>query len=136
MQDNEAVHDPDAGWKSKNRPQSTVARNFSAALDDLFKMDNDLDSLSKNVHQKKQAVTSQSAELEALEARLKAAEERLKNAGKNPAPFPNSRKNSQRRTPVKGAFGEDGDGSNGAPSSPLAQQSNDDSRQQTNGHPD
>lgn len=71
----DVVHDPDAGWKPNNRPQSyvqthqlqalqltticsTVARNFSAALDDLFRIDGGLDSLSKNVFDKYTSLTT------------------------------------------------------------------------------
>lgn len=95
------MEDPDHGWKPKNRPQSTVALNFMSELDDLFKLDGDLDTLDKNVHQKKQAVSTQTQELEALEAKLRAAEERLSQATGNSPP---RRKDSQRRTPIDAAF--------------------------------
>lgn len=92
------MNNPDRGWKPNGRPQSTLAQNFSAALDDLFKIDGGLDDLSKHVHQRKQTVTIQSEELQALEARLRETEERLKRAKTSP---PSSdRKNSQRRTPA------------------------------------
>ncbi|KAJ4369019.1 hypothetical protein N0V83_006101 [Neocucurbitaria cava] len=70
-------------------------------LDNLFKLDGDLDTLDKNVHQKKQAVSTQTQELEALEARLRAAEERLNKAKTSSPP---RRKDSQRRSPIEGAF--------------------------------
>jgi hypothetical protein len=90
-------------------------------LDNLFKLDGDLDSLDKNVHQKyafhlnihqtkprltlppprKQAVSTQTQELEALEARLREAEDRLKQASSNSPP---RRKNSERRSPITGVF--------------------------------
>ncbi|KAI9852078.1 MAG: hypothetical protein M1838_001875 [Thelocarpon superellum] len=72
--------DADGDWRPNNRPQSTIARSFSAALNDAFKIDVDADlgNLSNAVEQKKQAVSSQSQELEALEARLRATEERLR----------------------------------------------------------
>ncbi|KAF1962793.1 hypothetical protein CC80DRAFT_97700 [Byssothecium circinans] len=97
-----AMDDPDHGWKPNNRPQSTVARNFMNELDDLFRLDGapDLLDLDKNVHQKKQAVTTHSQELEALEAKLRETEERLKQAKTSPP----RRKDSQRRTPVQAAF--------------------------------
>jgi hypothetical protein len=50
---------------------------------------------------RKQAVTTQTQELEALEARLRAAEDRLKQAGGSSPP---RRKDSQRRSPLEGAF--------------------------------
>ncbi|KIN01703.1 hypothetical protein OIDMADRAFT_196162, partial [Oidiodendron maius Zn] len=70
----------DREWKPSNRPQSTMARSFSLALDDLFKIDNSIADLDAAVSEKKMKVTSQTSELEALEARLKATEERLKAA--------------------------------------------------------
>jgi Tfp pilus assembly protein PilX len=89
-------------------------------LDSLFKLDGDLDSLEKNVSQKcapplcsprarvpanlprrKQAVSTQTQELEALEARLRAAEDRLKQASSNSPPRPN---HTQRRSPLEGVF--------------------------------
>jgi hypothetical protein len=88
-------------------------------LDSLFKLDGDLDSLDKNLHEKyacniqflpsrvtltsprKQAVTTQTQELEALEARLRAAEDRLKQAKSNSPP---RRKDPQRRSPLEGTF--------------------------------
>ena len=110
------VHDPDAGWTPNKRPQSTLARNFSAALDDLFRLDGGLDDLSKNVHQRKQTVTIRNEELEALEARLRETEERLKMAKTSPP----SRKDSQRRTPIQGTFPEDAKSHAGESGSPLA----------------
>ncbi|KAL1605310.1 hypothetical protein SLS60_004858 [Paraconiothyrium brasiliense] len=94
------VADPDAGWKPNNRPQSTVARNFMSELDDLFRLDGGIDLLDKNVHQKKQAVTTRAQELEALEAKLRETEERLNQARNSPP----RRKDSQRRTPTEDAF--------------------------------
>ncbi|KAH9865195.1 hypothetical protein IAQ61_009142 [Plenodomus lingam] len=96
-----AMENPDHGWKPKNRPQSTVALQFMSELDHLFKLDGDLDTLDKTVHQKKQAVSTQTQELQALEARLRAAEERLQQAKGNSPP---RRKDSQRRTPVDAVF--------------------------------
>ncbi|PVH91374.1 hypothetical protein DM02DRAFT_636158 [Periconia macrospinosa] len=94
------VDDPDHGWKPNNRPQSTLAQNFMSELDDLFRLDGGIDMLDKNVHQKKQVVSSHSQELEALEARLRETEERLKLAKSSPP----RRKDSQRRTPTQGSF--------------------------------
>ncbi|KAF2446755.1 hypothetical protein P171DRAFT_482836 [Karstenula rhodostoma CBS 690.94] len=95
-----AVEDPDAGWKPSNRPQSTIARNFMSELDDLFRLDDGIDLLEKTVHQKKQAVTTHTQELEALEAKLRETEERLNQARNSPP----RRKDSQRRTPVEDTF--------------------------------
>ncbi|KAF1944212.1 hypothetical protein EJ02DRAFT_452585 [Clathrospora elynae] len=106
------MQDPDHGWKPNKRPQSTIALNFMSELDNLFKLDGDLDTLDKTVHQKKQAVSTQTQELEALEARLRAAEERLNQAKGSSPP---RRKDSQRRTPVQGAFSDQD------ANSPLAQ---------------
>jgi hypothetical protein len=104
------MEDPDhewkQGWKPNNRPQSTVALNFMTELDSLFKLDGDLDTLDKNVHQKKQAVSTQTQELEALEARLRAAEDRLKQAKTDSPP---RRKDGQDKAQT------------GGPASPLAQ---------------
>lgn len=50
---------------------------------------------------RKQAVSTQTQELQALEARLRAAEERLQQAKGNSPP---RRKDSQRRTPVEAVF--------------------------------
>ncbi|OCK77140.1 hypothetical protein K432DRAFT_407572 [Lepidopterella palustris CBS 459.81] len=109
------MQDPDRDWKPSGRPQSTIARNFSAALDDLFKIDGGLDTLDRKVHQKKQSVSTHTQELEALEARLRETEERLKQAKSSP-PF--SRKNSQRRTPIRGTFAEEDKARSTEPTSP------------------
>ncbi|KAF2732023.1 hypothetical protein EJ04DRAFT_441788 [Polyplosphaeria fusca] len=90
--------DPDRGWKPNNRPQSTMARNFLSELDDLFKINGSIDDLDNNVHQKKQAVTTHSQELEALEARLRETEARLQQAKTSPP----SGKHSQRPGPLEG----------------------------------
>ncbi|KAF2199629.1 hypothetical protein GQ43DRAFT_111086 [Delitschia confertaspora ATCC 74209] len=95
----------DHSWKPNGRPQSTLAQNFSAALDDLFQINGGLDALSKNVHRRKQTVTIQTSELEQLEARLRETEERLKLVKSSPTSL--TRKDSQRRTPVEGSFSEE-----------------------------
>ncbi|KAF2090298.1 hypothetical protein K490DRAFT_54690 [Saccharata proteae CBS 121410] len=79
------MESPDRDWKPKNRPQSTIAREFSAALDDIFNLSGKFDNVEKEVQSKQEAMTSQTAELEALEARLRATEERLRKAGGKPA---------------------------------------------------
>ncbi|KAK5453347.1 hypothetical protein LTS15_006532 [Exophiala xenobiotica] len=68
---------PDAGWKSKGRPQSTLARDFSAALDEMFKL-NGVGALEESVVQKKDTVQSQQYQLEDLETKLREADARLK----------------------------------------------------------
>ncbi|KAF1808626.1 hypothetical protein P152DRAFT_462350 [Eremomyces bilateralis CBS 781.70] len=73
--------DPE-GWQ---QVQEAQPENLGAALDDIFKMDTGLDSLSRNVDNKRRSVTFQSRELEALEAQLRAAEERLQKAGLGPS---------------------------------------------------
>jgi len=116
------MENPDRDWKPSGRPQSTVARNFSIDLDNLFKIDGGLDNLDRTVFQKKQAVSSHTQELEALEAKLRETEERLKQAKTSPAPF--SRKDSQRRTPIQGTFAEADMAGAPDPNSPLSQVTN------------
>ncbi|EXJ54416.1 hypothetical protein A1O7_09755 [Cladophialophora yegresii CBS 114405] len=68
---------PDAGFQPNARPQSTIALDFSAALDDLFKL-NGIGALEESVEQKKETVTSRKYELEDLETRLREADNKLK----------------------------------------------------------
>jgi len=68
---------PDSGRQPKKRPQSTLAQNFSAALDDLFKL-NGIDALKESVEQKKDTVMSQRNELEDLETKLRETDAKLK----------------------------------------------------------
>ncbi|KAL8736402.1 MAG: hypothetical protein Q9166_000194 [cf. Caloplaca sp. 2 TL-2023] len=65
--------------------RDSIARTFSTDLDAVFSMDTNLDGLVQSVEQKKQAVSSQSQELEALEARLRETEEKLKEKQTIPA---------------------------------------------------
>ncbi|RAR01530.1 ap4a phosphorylase 2 [Stemphylium lycopersici] len=99
------MEDPDQGWKPNNRPQSTVARNFMSELDSLFNLDGGVENLDKTVLEKKEAVTTQTKELEALEARLRAAEERLNQAKSNspPAKSDNQRRPDQDQARLQGA---------------------------------
>ncbi|EOD42848.1 Alpha/beta hydrolase fold-3 [Neofusicoccum parvum] len=85
MDSQSASASPDRDWVPRQRPQSQIAKNFSAALDDIFNLSGKFDDVEKEVDQKQQALTSQNAELEALEARLRAAEERLKQAKGTPS---------------------------------------------------
>ncbi|SPO03512.1 uncharacterized protein DNG_06195 [Cephalotrichum gorgonifer] len=69
----------DREWKpSGRRPQSTIARSFSAELMDIFKIENSVTDLDIQVHHRKQTVSLQSNELHLLEAQIREMEERLK----------------------------------------------------------
>ncbi|KAL8800063.1 MAG: hypothetical protein Q9223_007439 [Gallowayella weberi] len=65
--------------------QDSIARTFSADLNDAFSVDKNLDGLVQSVEQKKQAVSSQTQELEALEAKLRETEEKLREKQVSPA---------------------------------------------------
>lgn len=107
----------DREWKPSARPQSTMAKSFSLALNDLFKIDNSLADLDAAVYEKKQAVSTQTSELEALEARLKATEERLKKAAASPPGKSSTGRSSPRsRAPLSGETFQEGE----QPTSPLA----------------
>lgn len=74
-------------WKPSGRPTSMIARNFSADLNEAFATDSSLDGLVQSVQLKKEAVNSQTQELQALEARLRETEERLKERqSRDPSP--------------------------------------------------
>ncbi|KAI4591860.1 hypothetical protein KJ359_012112 [Pestalotiopsis sp. 9143b] len=89
----------DRDWKPNGRrPQSTVARSFSAELMDIFRIDNSLADLDNQVEKKKQEVTSQTSELEALERRIREMEERL---NRNKAPSAPSAVAGSQRLPVQ-----------------------------------
>ncbi|KAI9820791.1 MAG: hypothetical protein M1827_005162 [Pycnora praestabilis] len=118
---------------AKGRPQSTIARSFSAALNDAFNIDGeptggvsleskepDLSGLSQSVQQKKQAVTSQSQELEAIEARLRATEHRLKNK-QHAAPNPN---HPHKEAPLSQTFSESSGASTNAQNSSTNRSAN------------
>ncbi|TVY67414.1 hypothetical protein LSUE1_G006580 [Lachnellula suecica] len=112
----------DREWKPNARPQSTMARSFSLALNDLFKIDNSLADLDAAVSEKKKAVSSQTSELEALEARLKAAEERLKARGVSPAAKSSTGRSSPRqRVPLgQDTFSPTSPSKTEQPTSPLS----------------
>ncbi|KIH95160.1 hypothetical protein SPBR_03522 [Sporothrix brasiliensis 5110] len=75
----------DRDWKPNGRrPQSTIARSFSLELMDIFRIENSVADLDEQVDKRKQQVTSQTTELEALEARIREMEAML-NKNKNPA---------------------------------------------------
>lgn len=85
-----------------------IARNFSADLNDAFAMDNNLlDGLVQSVQLKKEAVNSQTKELQALEARLRDTEERLKerqSRDSSPAGRNNGTNSLNRRQPLGNTF--------------------------------
>jgi hypothetical protein len=92
----------DRDWKPNGRrPQSTIARSFSQELMDIFKIENSLADLDHNVDVRKQQVSSQTTELEALEARIKEMEERLKRSGQPGASTGSPR---GQRTPIANTF--------------------------------
>ncbi|KAK4038159.1 hypothetical protein C8A01DRAFT_48216 [Parachaetomium inaequale] len=77
----------DREWKPNGRrPQSTVAQMFSQELMDIFRIDNSVADLDEKVDKRKQQITSQTTELEALEARIREMEMRLKGQAPNSGP--------------------------------------------------
>lgn len=69
----------DRDWQpSGRRPQSTIARSFSAELMDIFRIENSLSDLDQQVHDKKQTVDKNAEELASLEARIREMEDRLR----------------------------------------------------------
>lgn len=113
-------------WKPSGRPTSMIARDFSADLNDAFAMDSNLDGLVQSVQLKKEAVDSQTQELQALEARLRDTEDRLKErqsrdpslAGRN-----NGTNSINRRQPLNNTFsGQENDRLESSTTSPQATQ--------------
>jgi len=98
-------------WKPNRRPQSTMALSLAAALDVAFMLDSEVDNLSQSVQQKRQMVTIQNRELEALEAKIREAEQLLKaKASRSSSPISNAShgRNTPRRRPgLEGAFPTD-----------------------------
>ncbi|KAI9373869.1 hypothetical protein BJX61DRAFT_541337 [Aspergillus egyptiacus] len=72
------MSDADQEWKPKARPQSTMAQDFSLALDSAFSLDSNVDFLSQTIDQKKHQMMIQNRELEELQKRIQEAEARLK----------------------------------------------------------
>ncbi|KAI6780276.1 uncharacterized protein J7T54_005378 [Emericellopsis cladophorae] len=71
----------DRDWKPNGRrPQSTMARSFSAELMDIFRIENSVSDLDSQVHKRKHTVQQTTTELASLEARLKEMEARLKHS--------------------------------------------------------
>ncbi|RAO66793.1 uncharacterized protein BHQ10_002805 [Talaromyces amestolkiae] len=72
------MSDTEQEWKpNPRRPQSTMAQAFSLALDSAFMLDNEVNDLTQSIELKKQRMTIQTRELEALQARIRETEERL-----------------------------------------------------------
>ncbi|KAL1966129.1 hypothetical protein VTN77DRAFT_4877 [Rasamsonia byssochlamydoides] len=73
------MSDTEQDWKpNPRRPQSTIAQAFSLELDSKFMLDNDVDHLTQTIEQKKQMMTIQARELQALQEKIREAEERLR----------------------------------------------------------
>ncbi|PQE12469.1 CENP-Q a CENPA-CAD centromere complex subunit domain-containing protein [Rutstroemia sp. NJR-2017a BBW] len=93
----------DNEWQPTGRPQSTMARSFALALDEMFKLDNNLEDLDAVVSEKKREISSQTSELEQLEARIRATEEKLKAAttpgGSPPSKFATQAQQQPASTP-------------------------------------
>jgi len=108
----------EAEYKASNaRPQSILARDFSAALDDLFKL-NGIGALEESVEQKKDEVQSQKYQLEDLDAKLRETDEKLKRLEANRHEHPRQMTGASRhgRQPVSShspADDEDEDDSSG-----------------------
>jgi phage shock protein A len=69
----------DRDWvPNGRRPQSTMARSFSAELMDIFRIENSISDLDSQVDQRKQKVDKGTDELASLEQRIKEMEERLR----------------------------------------------------------
>lgn len=71
----------DRDWvPNGRRPQSTIARSFSAELMDIFRIENSVADLDEQINKRKQQVTTGQTELQALEARLREMEQRLQSS--------------------------------------------------------
>ncbi|KAK7920326.1 hypothetical protein PG985_008348, partial [Apiospora marii] len=69
----------DRNWQPNGRrPQSTIARSFSAELMDIFRIENSVADLDEQLNKRKEKVSTHTTELEALEKRIKEMEARLK----------------------------------------------------------
>ncbi|KAG8350562.1 hypothetical protein FVEN_g11327 [Fusarium venenatum] len=90
----------DRDWQPNGRrPQSTIARSFSAELMDIFRIENSLTDLDQQVHAKKQTVDKETEELAALEARIREMEERLRRStGGAQQPSPQTANQAQSQT--------------------------------------
>ncbi|KIV97216.1 hypothetical protein PV10_00992 [Exophiala mesophila] len=90
-------------WKPNNRPQSVIALEFSAALDDLFKL-NGVGALEESVEHKKDEVHFQQYELEDLDARLRETSERLRRLQATSPRSPRHPQIQQQRQPVSAQY--------------------------------
>ncbi|KAG5753183.1 hypothetical protein H9Q70_004168 [Fusarium xylarioides] len=93
----------DRDWQpSGRRPQSTIARSFSAELMDIFRIENSLTDLDQQVHDKKQTVDKNTEELASLEARIREMEDRLRRSvgttQRSPLPQVQTQNNNQSQT--------------------------------------
>lgn len=98
----------DSNWQpNARRPQSTIARSFSAELMDIFKIDESVADLDDRVDKRKQTISMQTNELQSLEQRLREMEERLRSANSGNSSVASSNTGSppqNQRHPVAGAF--------------------------------
>lgn len=129
----------DRDWKPNGRrPQSTIARSFSEELMNIFRIENSVADLDEQVDKRKQQLSSQTTELEALEARIREMEQRLqqrKSAHYSPDGGLNQRlaeahaehrtqsaaihaATSQQRSPVAGLFSQHQDANDVPPPLP------------------
>ncbi|RGP72686.1 spc7 protein [Fusarium longipes] len=120
----------DRDWQPNGRrPQSTIARSFSAELMDIFRIENSLTDLDQQVHDKlvyhlltvsrplnhasnrfyflffrKQTVDKNTEELASLEARIREMEDRLRRStggAQQPSPLPQTQTANQAQTQVQ-----------------------------------
>ncbi|CRG88938.1 hypothetical protein PISL3812_05973 [Talaromyces islandicus] len=93
-----------------------MAQAFSLALDSAFMLDSEVDTLSQSIEQKKQMMTIQARELEALQAKIREAEARL-GKGDNKASS-----SSQNNDQSGGSADQEGRGENelAGPQSPIS----------------
>ncbi|KAL7798238.1 hypothetical protein V8C37DRAFT_249630 [Trichoderma ceciliae] len=72
----------DRNWQPNGRrPQSTIARNFSMELEDIFNLDDAKAELQQSLDTRKHNIGKNTEELATLEARLREMEQRLNAAG-------------------------------------------------------
>jgi TolA-binding protein len=88
----------DRDWKPNGRrPQSTLARSFSAELMDIFRIEDSISDLDQKVDERRQNVDKNAQELASIEARIREMEARLKGnkIGSNPrSPVPRTNVNA------------------------------------------
>ncbi|KAK1834499.1 hypothetical protein QBC39DRAFT_328086 [Podospora conica] len=95
----------DRDWKPNGRrPQSTIARSFSAELMDIFRIENSVADLDEQIDKRKQQINSQTTELEALEARIREMEQRLGGGSSSGAKPSGGGSPRTSRPPVASAF--------------------------------